>query len=204
MMKSWKQGMKPMIDKLVMATNNINKLREVREILSPLGIEVISQKDAGVDIVPDENGSTFAENAEIKAKAVFEIAGLPVIADDSGLCVDALNGRPGIYSARYAPKGEECSKLLDEMKDIPDDRRTARFECAIAFVDGGDTVIISGKCDGKIGYEQRGTNGFGYDPIFMYEDKSFAEIPSEEKNKISHRAKALEQLYKYLSERYCD
>ena len=114
-----------MIKKVVMATNNANKLREVREILSPLGIEVISQKEAGADVEADETGDTFKENAIIKAQAVFDLVEYPVIADDSGLCVDALDGRPGVYSARYAPKGQECDKLLDEMKEVPDEKRTA-------------------------------------------------------------------------------
>lgn len=197
--------MKMKISKLVMATNNKNKLREVREILSPLEIEVISQTEAGADVNPDENGSTFSENAYIKAKSVYDIVKLPVIADDSGLCVDALNGRPGIYSARYAPEGEECEKILDEMKNITQSERSAKFACSIAFIDqNGKTEFVSGECHGSIGYEKRGSNGFGYDPIFMYGDKSFAEISSEEKNKISHRAKALQNLYILLNERYCD
>lgn len=197
--------MKLKINKLVMATNNENKLREVRQILSPLGIEVISQKNAGADVNPDENGNTFSENAYIKAKAVYDIVKLPVIADDSGLCVDCLGGKPGIYSARYAPKGQECEKLLDEMKDVPESERSAKFVCSIAFIDeNGKSKSLSGECHGFIGFEKKGTNGFGYDPIFMYGDKSFAEISSDEKNKVSHRAKALESLYKLLKERYCD
>ncbi len=193
------------INKLVMATNNKNKLREVREILSPLGIEVLSQKEAGADVNPDENSETFAGNAYIKAKAVYDIVKLPVIADDSGLCVDCLGGNPGVYSARYAPEGQECRKLLEELKDIPDSERTAKFVCVIAFIDeNGEREFVSGECFGYIGHEQKGTNGFGYDPIFMQGDKSFAEISSEEKNKISHRAKALDALYKLLNERYCD
>jgi len=193
------------INKLVMATNNKNKLREVREILSPLGIEVLSQKEAGADVSPDENAETFAGNAYIKAKAVYDIVKLPVIADDSGLCVDCLDGKPGIYSARYAPEGQECRKLLDELKGIPESERTAKFVCVIAFInENGEKEFISGECYGHIGYEQKGTNGFGYDPVFMQGDKSFAEISSEEKNKISHRAKALDALYKLLNERYCD
>lgn len=193
-----------MINKLVMATNNANKLREVREILSPLGIEVISQRDAGADVEPEENGSTFAENAFIKAQAVYDVVTLPVIADDSGLCVDALNGRPGIYSARYAPKGEECAKLLEELKDVPEDKRGAFFQCDIAFIDGTFRESFTGKCAGKIGFEQRGMNGFGYDPVFIYGDKTLAEMTAEEKNKISHRAAALRGLYDFLKERYCD
>lgn len=191
------------IEKLVMATNNKNKLREVREILSPLGIDVISQSEAGADTNPDENGSTFAENAYIKAKAVYDVTGLPVIADDSGICVDFLGGRPGIYSARYAPEGEECEKLLEELKDVPDSERTAKFVCVISFIDeNGKNEFLSGECSGKIGYEKRGSNGFGYDPIFMYGEKSFAEKSSEEKNKISHRAAALKALYELFEERY--
>ncbi len=185
--------------KLVMATNNANKLREAREILAPLGIELISQKEAGTDIEPEENGTTFAENALIKARAVFAAAGLPTIADDSGLCVDAFDGRPGVYSARYAPKGEECAKLLEEMKDIPDEKRTASFQCVIAYVDGNSTFTVSGATiGGRIGYEQRGTNGFGYDPVFMCGDKSMAEMSAEEKNKLSHRGAALRALYEML------
>lgn len=190
-----------MIDKLIMATNNQNKLREVREILSPLGIEVISQCESGVDIEPDENGSTFAENALIKAKAVYNIVKVPVIADDSGLCVDALDGRPSIYSARYALKGQECSKLLDEMKDVPDGKRSAFFECCIAFVDGKTTDFMTGRCYGTISHEAKGTNGFGYDPVFEVGEKTLAEMSSDEKNKISHRAEALKQLYKYLDKK---
>ena len=191
------------IDKLVMATNNENKLREVRQILSPLGITVISQKDAGADVNPDENGSTFSENAYIKAKAVYDIVKLPVIADDSGLCVDYLGGNPGVHSARYAPKGMECEKLLDEMKNVPESERSEKFCCVISFIDeNGENNLVSGECSGFIGFEKRGTNGFGYDPVFMYGDKSFAEISSDEKNKISHRAKALESFYNLLNERY--
>ena len=188
--------------KLVMATNNANKLREAREILAPLGIELISQKEAGANIEPEENGTTFAENALIKARAVFAETGLPTIADDSGLCVDALDGRPGVYSARYAPKGEECAKLLEEMKDIPDEKRGASFQCVIAYVDADTVFTVSGATiGGKIGYEERGTNGFGYDPVFMCGDRTLAEMSAEEKNKISHRAVALNGLYEKLKEK---
>lgn len=193
-----------MIKKLVMATNNANKLREAREILSPLGIEVLSQREAGAECEPDENGITFAENAVIKAKAVYEIVNLPTIADDSGLCVDALGGRPGVYSARYAPKGEECAKLLDEMKDIPDDKRQAAFSCTIAYIDENTLHTVSADCKGKIGYEEKGENGFGYDPVFLYGEKTLAEMTAEEKNKISHRGAALEKLYSFLKERNGD
>ena len=184
--------------KLVMATNNANKLREAREIFAPLGIEVISQSEAGANCEPEENGTTFAENAMIKAKAVYNIVKLPTIADDSGLCVNALDGRPGVYSARYAPKGQECQKLLDEMKDIPDDKRTASFKCTIAYIDDKEVHTFGGACIGAIGHEMRGTNGFGYDPVFMVGERTMAELTADEKNAISHRGAALKALYDYL------
>ncbi len=184
--------------KLVMATNNANKLREAREILSPLGIEVLSLADIDIDCDPDENGETFEENAMIKANAVYNAVKIPVIADDSGLCVDALGGRPGVFSARYAPKGEECRKLLEEMKNVPDSERDAYFKCSIAYVDEKSSWTVSGMCIGKIGYEEKGTNGFGYDPVFEYAGKTLAEMTSEEKNAISHRGAALISLYEIL------
>lgn len=190
-----------MITKLVMATNNENKLREAREILAPLGIEVISQREAGADCDPDENGATFAENAMIKARAVYDIVGLPVIADDSGLCVDALGGRPGVHSARYAPKGQECAKLLDEMRDIPADKRQAAFRCTIVYIGSDCTETLTGECRGSIGYEMRGSNGFGYDPVFMVGERTMAELSADEKNSISHRGAALRELYAFLKER---
>ena len=190
-----------MLKKIVMATNNANKLREAGEILAPLGIEVISQRDAGADIEPEENGTTFAENAMIKAKAVYDIVKIPVIADDSGLCVNALDGRPGVYSARYAPKGEECSKLIEEMKDVPDEKRGASFQCVIAYVDDNSCFTVNGGCIGKIGYEEKGTNGFGYDPVFVCGDRTMAEMSAEEKNKLSHRGAALRALYEMLSKK---
>ncbi len=200
-----------MLKKLVMATNNANKLREVREILSPLGIEVVSLKDVGVDVDPDENGSTFEENSKIKAQAVFDAIAdekginLAVIADDSGLCVDALGGAPGIHSARYAPKGQECAKLLDELNGVAHENRTARFVCGITLLEeNGIANFFEGACEGIIDDEMRGTNGFGYDPVFLYGDKTLAEMSAEDKNKISHRAYALAKLYDFLKERYCD
>ena len=185
--------------KIVMATNNQNKLREAREIFSPLGIEILSQKDAGVSVNPEENGKTFAENALIKAKAVYELVKLPVIADDSGLCVDALNGAPGVYSARYAPEGLLCETLLKNMQEIPANQRTAKFATAVALIEeDGNEVVLEGECHGTIGFEKRGTNGFGYDPVFMYGEKSFAELSAEEKNAVSHRGQAFRKLYEYL------
>lgn len=190
-----------MINKLVMATNNKNKLREAREILAPLGIDVLSQQEAGADIEPVEDGVTFEENAVIKAKAIYDAVKVPVIADDSGLCIDALDGRPAVYSARYAPKGQECEKILEEMKDIPDEKRTAYFECCIVYTDGTDMHSMSGRCYGTITREQKGTDGFGYDPIFQYGEKTLAEMSPEEKNSISHRGEAMKKLYEYLAEK---
>lgn len=185
--------------KIVLASNNENKLREIREILSPYGFEVISQSEAGVEGEAEENGKTFAENAYIKAEMAYKITGLPVIADDSGLEVDALNGAPGIYSARYAEEGKRCNKILSEMSGVPDEKRTAAFVCVICYIgENGEEHYFRGECHGKIGYEKRGTYGFGYDPIFYVGDRSFAEISSEEKNKISHRANALAKLEEYL------
>ena len=187
-----------------MATNNANKLREAKEILAPLGIEVLSQREAGADCDPEENGSTFAENALIKAKAVYEAVNLPTIADDSGLCVDAMEGRPGVHSARYAPKGEECAKLLSEMKGVPDEERGAAFKCTICFIDESGHFEFTGSCKGSIGYEMRGSNGFGYDPVFMVNNRTMAELTAEEKNEISHRGAALRELYRFLKERNGD
>ena len=188
--------------KVVMATNNPNKLREAREILAPLGITVLSQQEAGADVEPEENGESFADNARIKAKAVYDIVKIPVFADDSGLCVDALGGAPGIYSARYAPKGEECAKLLRELADVPDENRGACFTCTIAYIDENGEDIVSGNLMGKIGYESRGENGFGYDPVFLYNGRTLAEMTNEEKNAVSHRGVALRLLYEVYQERY--
>ena len=193
-----------MIKQLVMATNNANKLREAREILAPLGIEVLSEREAGANCDPEENGATFAENALIKANAVYETVKLPTIADDSGLCVDAMDGGPGVYSARYAPEGQHCAKLLEELKDVPADKRGAAFRCTIAYIDENGSHTMSGECKGSIGFEQRGTNGFGYDPVFMVGDRTMAELTADEKNKISHRGAALKELYSFLKERYGD
>lgn len=187
--------------KLILASNNKNKLREFREILEPMGFEVLSQSEAGADIEVEENGTTFAENAYLKCKAIYDIFKLPVISDDSGLEVDALNGAPGIYSARYAEEGKRCARVLSEMENVPDDKRTARFKCCICYIDAqGESHTVTGVCEGSIGYEKRGTNGFGYDPIFMYGDKSFAELSAEEKNKVSHRSDALKKLEQLLNQ----
>ena len=181
--------------KIIAATKNKNKLREFGEILK--GFEIISQEDAGVDIDVEETGTTFEENSMLKAKAIFDATGIAAIADDSGLCVDALGGEPGVYSARYGGEGYDDSGrvqlLLKNMQNVPDDKRTARFVCAITLVGADGVITARGECEGKIDYELKGENGFGYDPVFFVEKygKTMAEVSPEEKNAISHRGKAL-------------
>lgn len=185
--------------KIIVASNNKNKLREFREILSPMDFDVLAQSDVGVNIEVEETGTTFAENAYLKAKAIYDIIKLPVVADDSGLEIEALNGTPGVYSARYAPVGQRNAKILSAMRDIPYNERNANYTCCVCYIDNhGKEHYFEGKCFGKIGYECRGTNGFSYDSIFMYGDKSFAEISPDEKNKISHRAKAINLFKDYI------
>lgn len=192
-----------MVKKIIFATGNQNKMREIREIMGNLPVEILSMKEAGIKADIREDGTTFEENAAIKAKAVAEL--LPeqdrdtiVLADDSGLEIDALNGEPGIYSARYM--GEDTSyhiknaELIRRLEGVPEEKRTARFVCAVAAVLPDRTCLtVRGTIEGRIGYEERGSNGFGYDPIFMLPDRgcTTAELPPEEKNKISHRGKAL-------------
>ena len=192
-----------MVKKIIFATGNQNKMREIREIMGNLPVEILSMKEAGIKADITEDGATFEENAAIKAKAVAEL--LPeqdrdtiVLADDSGLEIDALNGEPGIYSARYM--GEDTSyhvknaELIRRLEGVPEEKRTARFVCAVAAVLPDRTCLtVCGTIEGRIGYEERGSNGFGYDPIFMLPDRgcTTAELPPEEKNKISHRGKAL-------------
>ena len=186
--------------KIILTSNNKNKLREFREILEPGGFEVLSQSEAGIDAEAEENGSTFEENARIKARAVYDRLKMPVIADDSGLEVDALGGAPGVRSARYAEVGHRRERVLRELEGVPYEKRTARFVCVICYIDeGGCEHFARGECEGHIGFENRGENGFGYDPIFMYGDRSFAEITAEEKNKVSHRAAALEKFRRIIS-----
>ncbi len=195
--------------KLIFATGNQGKMREIREIMGDLGMEILSMKEAGITVDIEENGTTFQENAVIKAKAVA--AALPpemeaiVMADDSGLEVDALNREPGVYSARYM--GEETSyriknkSLVDRLEGVPVEKRTARFVCAIAAVTPDGHVMTSeGVIEGKIGYEERGEGGFGYDPIFYLPDMSrtTAELSAEEKNAVSHRGKALREIKKEI------
>lgn len=189
--------------KIILASNNKNKIAELKQILSPLGYEIISQSEAGVNIEVEENGTTFEENSMIKAKAIYEISKMPVIADDSGLEVDYLGKAPGVYSHRYAGENatdkDRCKKILNELDGVSDEKRTARFVCVISYIDSnGNASVMRGECEGFIGKEMKGDNGFGYDPIFMIGDRSFAEISSEEKNTISHRANALKKLTEKL------
>jgi XTP/dITP diphosphohydrolase len=186
---------------IILASNNKNKLREVKQILEPLGYTIISQSEAGVNIEVEENGSSFEENAFLKAEAVYKLCKKPVIADDSGLEVDVLNKAPGIYSARYCEgtDSDRCRKLLKNLEGVQD--RTARFVCTICFIDeNGKAETVRGECEGTIGFEPKGENGFGYDPVFMRDNRSFAELSSEEKNKISHRANALNKLKELLKD----
>lgn len=186
--------------KFIIATNNQKKLKELERILNPLGINAVSAKDEGISLDDvEETGITFAENAYLKAEAAFKKTGLPSVADDSGLCVDALDGRPGIYSARYAGENatdsDKNNKLLSELKDVPEKDRTAHFTCAICCIlPDGEKIEVEGRCEGSIAFEPHGNGGFGYDPIFKYSDKSYAELSSDEKDSISHRGKALRKL----------
>lgn len=197
-----------MIDKIIFATGNEGKMKEVRMILKDLGLPVLSMKEAGVQTDIVEDGTTFEENAKIKAVAVQKLTGALVLADDSGLEIDYLNKEPGIYSARYM--GEDTSysvknaNLISRLAGVPDEQRTARFVCAIAaaFPDG-EVLTTRGTIEGIIGYEERGENGFGYDPIFYLPEykKSTAELSPEEKNALSHRGRALRQMEEELRKR---
>lgn len=192
---------------MIFATGNENKMKEIREILGALPLEILSMKEAGVSADIVEDGKTFEENALIKARAICKLAGEMVLADDSGLEIDYLNKEPGIYSARYM--GEDTSyhlknkSLIDRLEGVPDEKRTARFVCAIAAVfPDGKELVVRGTVEGIIGYEEKGENGFGYDPIFYLPERgcTTAELPPEEKNSISHRGNAL-RLMKELLER---
>lgn len=190
--------------KLVLASNNKNKLAEIRKIMEPLGYQVISQSEAGIDLDVEETGKTFEENAALKARAIHRMTGSAVISDDSGLEVDYLDGAPGVYSHRFAGEDatdeQRCQKLLEMMENAGDDQRTARFVCVICYIsEDGTELSVRGTVEGMIGREPAGSNGFGYDPVFMYHGQSFAQISSEEKNKVSHRADALAKLSEILN-----
>ncbi len=196
--------------KFLIATNNSKKLLELNRILNPLGIDVVSAKEMGINLDDvEETGTTFLENAFIKANAGCSRSGIPTIADDSGLCVDALDGAPGIYSARYggdnATDEDKYNKLLSEMKNFEGDKRSAYFICSIACVfPDGTKISAEGKCNGTIATIPDGNGGFGYDPVFLYNGISFGRLSAEEKDKVSHRGNALrefrDKLEKYMEE----
>lgn len=192
--------------KIVIATNNQGKVKEYKQMLEPIGFEPVSLKEEGIEIDVVEDGDTFAENAHIKAQAIYEICHCPVLADDSGLEIDFLGGAPGIYSARYAGEdatdSDRCNKILSELEGVDMSMRTARFVCAIyCILDEETEYSVMGTFSGFIGTEPMGENGFGYDPIFMVdEDRSVAMMSDEEKNSVSHRGEALKKLVEILKE----
>ena len=194
--------------KVVLASKNKHKLREISKITEKFGIELVLQSELGIDLDVEENGTTFEENSFIKAHAVMEATGLPALADDSGIAVDALNGEPGIYSARYGfddtlDDWGRMMLLLKNTEQVPDGKRQARFVCVITMVTPeGQTIQARGEVHGMLTREPRGENGFGYDPIFYYPPAgcTTAELPPEEKNKVSHRANALNLFYEKMKE----
>ncbi len=188
----------------LIATHNVKKREELNRILSPLGINVCLAFERGIILNEvEETGATFEENAMLKAVNGCLDGMMPCIADDSGLCVDALDGRPGVWSARYhgedTPYAEKIAYLLDELKDVPAEKRTARFVSAVACVfPDGTRFTVRGTCEGTIGFEPKGENGFGYDPVFYVGGKSFAELTAAEKDAVSHRGNALRALKEKL------
>ena len=194
--------------KVVLASKNPHKLVEINKITEKFGFELVLQSQLGVDIDVEENGTTFEENSFIKADAVMKATGLPALADDSGIAVDALNGEPGIYSARYGfdPSLDDRGRLallLKNTEQVPDGQRQAQFVCVITMVTpDGQVIQARGEIHGELTRESRGENGFGYDPIFFYPPlgKTTAEMSAEEKNAVSHRANALKSFYEKLKE----
>ena len=192
--------------KVILESKNQHKLTELSAILSQLGFEIALESEYGLDIDVEETGTTFEENSFLKADAVMKASGLPVLADDSGLMVDALDGAPGVYSARYGHKAsdkERTAYLLENMKDVPEERRGAKFVCVITclFPDGRK-IVARGECPGVIARAPHGENGFGYDPVFYLPElgMTYAELPSEQKNAISHRARALQDFCRKYQE----
>ena len=186
-----------------LATNNAKKLKEIQRILNALGHDAKTLRELGIETEIEENGTTFAENALIKAKTIAQICKMPAISDDSGLEVDFLGGAPGVYTARYAGENatddENIDKLLAALKDVPAEKRGAAFVSSVCLyvpVENGEdiSVVCTGRCEGWIGYERIGNGGFGYDPVFMVGDVSYSEMTAEEKDAISHRGKALRLL----------
>ena len=194
--------------KIVLASKNAHKLKEISRITEKFGFELVLQSQLGIDMDVEENGTTFEENSYIKAKAVCDVTGLPALADDSGIAVDALGGEPGIYSARYGfdESLDDWGRLLLLLKNtenVPDGSRQAQFVCVITLVmPDGQTIQARGEAHGELLRAPAGEGGFGYDPIFFYPplNKTFAELSAEEKNKVSHRAVALKGFYEKLKE----
>lgn len=191
--------------KVIIASNNKGKIREYKDMLEPLGYEVLSQSEAGINLEVPETGSSYKENAFLKASAIYKITKSAVLSDDSGISIDFLNGGPGLYSARFKPEltqEEKNSYILNEMKN--ETNRKASFNCAICFIyENGEKIEVQGICPGNVAKESRGENGFGYDPIFVPDgyNETFAELSEDEKNKISHRGKALRMLREKLLEK---
>lgn len=188
----------------ILATNNMKKLAEMQRILSPLGINVVTAKMLGITLEDvEEDGETFEDNAKIKAHAACRETNMPAIADDSGLCVDYLGGAPGIFSARFAGEHGNDEKnndlLLEKLEGVPAEKRTAHYVCAICctFPDGRE-IVVRGECQGIIGFARDGSEGFGYDPLFIVDGRAFGRYTAEEKDKISHRGNALRLLTKEL------
>lgn len=197
-----------MAKRVIIATNNAHKVTEIADVFSGLGWECVSLKDAGLVSDPEETGTTLIENARIKARAAHELAGCAVLADDSGLLVDALDGAPGVYSSRYAGEDGNDQKnnelLLKNLKSVAAKDRTAHFSCVLVYIDEeGNETVAEGRVEGLIAFEPKGTEGFGYDPLFLSDDfgneKTFAELGLVEKQKVSHRARALRALADKLS-----
>ena len=194
--------------KVVLASKNPHKLVEIKQITDKFGFELVLQSELGIDIDVEETGTTFEENSLIKAKAVMEATGLPALADDSGIAVDALNGEPGVYSARYGfdeslDDWGRMMLLLRNTEHVPDGQRQAKFVCVISFITPeGKIIQARGEIHGELTREPRGENGFGYDPIFYYPPfgQTTAEIPAEQKNQVSHRGNALRIFYEKLKE----
>ncbi len=210
LMRGTRRG-KSRMQKIIFATGNAGKMKEIRMILADLGAEILSMKEAGISLDIVEDGSSYEANALIKARAVAaceEAQGAVVMADDSGLEVDQLNGEPGIYSARYlgedTPYSIKNANLIERLNGVPDEKRTARFVCAIAAVlPDGEELAVRAAVEGRIGYEEKGSHGFGYDPIFFVPEfgRTTAELTEEEKNKISHRGQALRLMKAELEKR---
>ncbi len=190
--------------RIVLATRNRDKVGEIRRLLDPSRFEVIPVHEVADVPEVEEDGRTLAENALKKARTAARVTGLPAMADDTGLEVDALGGRPGVFSSRFAGEGasyeDNVRKLLAELKGVPQERRTARFRCVVAIVDNSTEVTVEGVCEGLITEKPRGSGGFGYDPVFLVPEKgrTFAEMTTEEKNRISHRGQAFRKAAREL------